>query len=98
MGKKLKSSFELAMERLQGTESKDTKTIALTAKQKEEIAEARRAASARIAEREILFQDAMKRMADPAEREKAENEYLIDRKRIDEVCERKVEAIRRRRS
>ena len=98
MGKKLKSSFELAMERLQAAESKDTKTIALTAKQKEEIAETRRAASARLAEREILFQDALKRMADPAEREKAENEYLIDRKRIDEDCERKVEGIRRRRS
>ena len=98
MGKQLKSSFELAMERLKASESKDTKTVTLSAAQKEEIAEARRAASARLAEREILYTDALKRMADPAEREKAENEYLTDRKRIDEDCERKVDAIRKRRS
>ena len=98
MAKKLKSSFELAMERLQAGEAKDTKTTPTSAKQKEEIAEAKRAASARLAEREILFKDAMKRMADPAEREKAESEYRIDRQRISEDCERKIEAIRRGRS
>ena len=94
MGKPLKSSFELAMERLRASETKETKTISLTPKQKEEIGEARRAASARLAEREILFKDALKRMADPAEREKAEAEYRIDRQRIEDDCERKVEAIR----
>ena len=95
MGKQLKSSFELAMERLKATESKETKTISLNAKQKEEIAEARRAASARLAEREILYKDALKRMVDPAEREKAENEYQVDRKRIEDDFERKVNAIRK---
>ena len=95
MGKQLKSSFELAMERLKATESKETKTISLNAKQKEEIAEARRAASARLAEREILYKDALKRMVDPAERAKAENEYQVDRKRIEDDCERKVNAIRK---
>ena len=95
MGKQLKSSFELAMERLKAAESKDTKAVSLSAKQKEQIADARRAASAKLAEREILFKDAMKRMPDPAEREKAENEYQIDRRRIEEDCERKVEAIRK---
>ena len=98
MAKHLKSSFELAMERLKASESKDTKAVPLNASQKEEIAEARRAAAARLAEREILFKDELKRIADPAEREKAETEYLIDRKRIDEDCERKVDAIRRGRS
>jgi hypothetical protein len=37
-------------------------------------------------------------MADPAEREKAESEYRIDRQRIDDDCERKVESIRRGKS
>lgn len=98
MGKQLKSSFELAMERLRAGESGDAKAKPLSAKQKEEIAEAKRVAAARLAEREILFRDAMKRLADPEEREKAESEYRTDRKRIDDDCERKVEAIRRGRS
>jgi hypothetical protein len=83
------------MERLRAADPAGAKKSPLTAKQKDEIAEARRVAAARMAEREILFKDALKQTHDPAEREKAENEYVIDRKRIDEDCERKVEAIRR---
>ena len=50
MGKQLKSSFELAMERLR-LRNKDTKAGPLSASQKEGIAETRRAAAARLAER-----------------------------------------------
>jgi hypothetical protein len=95
MGKQPKSSYELAMERLRAADPPGAKKSPLTAKQKEEIAEARRVAAAQLAEREILFEDALKETHDPAEREKAENGYRIDRKRIDDDCERKVEAIRR---
>lgn len=95
MGKPPKSSYELVMERLRAADPEGEKKGSLTAKQKEAIAEARRVAAARRAEREILYQDALKRMHDPAEREKAEAEYLTDRRRIDEDCEREVEAIRR---
>jgi hypothetical protein len=91
-----KSAYELAMERLRAADPEGTKKVSLTAKQKEEIAEARRAAAARLAEREILFNDAMNKAVDPAEREKAEGNYVTDRRRIDEDCERQVEAIRRR--
>jgi hypothetical protein len=97
MGKPPKSSYELAMERLRAADPAGAKKSPLSAKQKEEIAEVRRVATAQLAEREILFKDALKRMHDPAEREKAESGYLIDRRRIDDDCERKVEAIRRRR-
>ena len=90
-----KSAYELAMERLRVADPEGTKGSRLTAKQKEEIAEVRRAAAARLAEREILFNDAMKKAVDPAELEKAESNYLTDRRRIDEDCERQVEAIRR---
>ena len=83
------------MERLRAADPAGAKKSALTTKQKEAIAEARRVAASRLAEREILFRDSMKRTDDPAEREKAEGEYLIDRRRIDEDCEREVEAIRK---
>lgn len=97
MRKQPKSSFELAMERLRAADPAGAKPSPLNAKQKDEIAEARRVAAARLAEREILFKDALKQTHDPAEREKAENGYRIDRKQIDDDCERKVDAIRRRR-
>jgi len=95
MGKQPKSSYELARDRLRAADPPGAKKSALSAKQKEEIAEARRVAAAQLAEREILFEDALKETHDPAEREKAENGYRIDRRRIDDDCERKVEAIRR---
>lgn len=95
MAKPPKTSFELTMERLRAADPAGAKKSPLNAKQKEGIAEARRVAAARLAEREILFQDAMKQTHDPAEREKAEGEYRIDRKRIDDDCEREVAAIRR---
>ena len=98
MGKPPKSSYELAMERLRAADPKDTKIRTLSAKQKEAIAEARRVATARLAEREILFKDALKQMDDPAEREKAESEYVTDRKRIGEDSEKKIDAIRRGKS
>ena len=95
MAKSPKTAYELALERLQAADPAGAKQRPLTAKQKEEIAQVRQAATARLAEREILFRDAMKKVADPAEREKAESNYLTDRRRIDEDCERQVEAIRR---
>jgi hypothetical protein len=95
MGKPPKSSYELVMERLRAADPKAEKKSSLTAKQKEAIAEARRVAAARAAEREILFHDALKKIHDPAEREKAEAEYRTDRRRIDEDCEREVEGIRK---
>ena len=92
-----KTSFELAMERLKAEdrEAGTKKETPLTAKQKGAIAEARRIATARLAEREILFKDAMKKTAEPEARATAEREYQIDRQRINDDCERAVEEIRR---
>jgi hypothetical protein len=83
------------MERLRADDQKaGVEETPLTSGQKERIAESRRAATARLAEREILFRDALQRIADPAGREKAEQEYQIDRRRITEDCERAIAAIR----
>ena len=97
MADKLKSSFELAMERLRASEPAGGKEKPLSSAQKKKIAEARRIAAARLAELEILFKDALKRTLEPAQREKAEGEYHIDRQRINDDRDRAIEAIRRRR-
>ena len=96
MGKKPKSAYDLTMERLEAADRESgVKEISLSDVQKEAIAEARRVAASRLAEREILFRDAMRKTPDPAEREKAEEEYPIDRKRIEDDRDRAIESIRR---
>ena len=97
MADKLKSSYELAMERLRAADPNAGKEKSLTAAQKEEITEARRVAAARLAELEIHFHDASKRRGelDPAEQEKAEAEYQIDRQRINADLERAIAEVRR---
>lgn len=96
MGNKQKSAYDLAMEKLEAADRESgTKETTLTAAQKEAIAGARRTAAARLAEREILFRDALGKVADPLEREKAEGEYRIDRQRIDDDRDRAIEKIRR---
>jgi len=97
MADKLKSSYELAMERLKAADPAAGKEKPLTSAQKEKIAEARRVAASRLAELEILFNDPLKQLRDPAEQEKAEGEYQIDRRRINADLERAIEAIRRER-
>lgn len=90
-----KSSFELAMERLRAADPAGSKQKPLSSKQKEEIAEARRVAAGRLAECEILFKDSLKSISDPAELQKAEGEYQIDRQRINDDRDRAIDAIRR---
>jgi hypothetical protein len=90
MAKAPKTSYELAMERLRAADPPASKKEKpLTPAQKEEIAEARRVAAARLAECEILFNDPLKQFRDPVEREKAEGEYQIDRQRINADLERR---------
>jgi hypothetical protein len=94
--KKIMSSFDLAMERLRAADkASGTAEAPLTPAQKKQIAEARSVATSRLAEREILFKDAMRNTIDPVEREKAEHEYRIDRQRINDDLERTLEGIRR---
>jgi hypothetical protein len=94
MADKLKSSYELAMERLKAADPAAGKEKPLTSAQKEKIAEARRVAASRLAELEILFNDPLKQLRDPAEQERAEGEYQIVRRRINADLERAIEAIR----
>jgi hypothetical protein len=93
-----KSSYELAMERLR----KKDKDEGLddrppTPEQREAIAEARKLAEAKLAEREILHHSALRGVMDPESREKLDLEYRRDRDRITSDRERKIEEIRKRR-
>ena len=91
-----KSAVELAMERLRAADREaGIEETSLTDAQKAAIAEARSVAASRLAEREILFKDALKSVFDPATREKAEEEYQVDRSRIEADRDRAIDRIRR---
>jgi hypothetical protein len=93
--KPLKSSLELAMERLAkkdadaGVESRP-----LTDAQKEAIAEARNFYDAKIAEQEVLHQSKLRASMDPAEREVISQQYRRERERLTGERDRKVEKAR----
>jgi hypothetical protein len=92
----LKSALELALERLKKKDADaGIETKPLTDAQKTAIAEARNFCEAKIAEREVLLQSKLRRVADPAEREVLEQEYRRDRERLISERDAKIEKARR---
>src|SRR5438093_12141173 len=78
-----KSAYELAMERLrQKDREAGVEERPLTEKQKTAIAEARQVYQARVAEREILHQDALRKAQSREELEKLESDPAPDRERL----------------
>lgn len=93
--KPLRSSFELAMERLrkQDTDAGVTQR-SLTEDQKTAIAEVRTIYQAKIAEAEVLLQSRLRKTLDPAERETIEAELRRERERLASERDSKIEKIR----
>jgi hypothetical protein len=94
--KPIKSSYELAMERLrkkdadQGVESRP-----VTDAQKAAIAEVRNFYEAKMAEQQVLYQSALRTTADPEARATLEQQYRRDRERFTSERDSKIEKIRR---
>ena len=90
-----KTAYELAMERLRKKdEDAGVSAQALTAAQREAIAEARRVAESKVAEAQIMHRSRALALGDPGERAAAEEALRRDIQRIREDCDRKVEKIR----
>ena len=93
--KALKSSFELAMERLRKSDADaGVERRPVTDAQKTAIAEVRNFYEAKLAEVEVLHQSRLRAMVDPAERETREEEYRRDRDRLSTERDHKIEKIR----
>lgn len=93
----MKSSYELAMERL----NKSSPTVKLTAAQRKELAELDSRYAAKIAEREIALKDEMQKLANAGEAEKMEAAQLQlnnDRKKLQSELEDKKERVRQGKS
>lgn len=89
----MKSSYELAMERL----NKSAPTVKLTAAQKKELAELDSKYAAKIAEREIALKDEMDKFARAGDAEKmqqAQQQLTDDRKKLQSDLEEKKDRVR----
>jgi hypothetical protein len=93
--KKIKSAYELALERLASQGIEPPREEALSAETRERIAAARQKTAAKLAELEILHRDALRKVHEPLAREKAEEEYGRERRRLEEERDRQVEKLRR---
>jgi hypothetical protein len=92
---RLKSSFELAMERLKKSdEAEGIERRPPTEAQKAAIAEIRNFYEAKLAEAEVLHRGKMMTTVDPAEREAREQEYRRDRERLTSERDHKIEKAR----
>jgi len=94
--KPLKSSIELAMERLAKKDADagvETRTV--TDAQKAAIAETRNFYDSKMAELEVLYQSKMRATFDPAIRDTLADEYRRDRDHLTSERDNKIEKIRR---
>src|SRR6185503_17453038 len=92
---KMKSAYELALERLAGQGIEPPREEALSPEVRQRVAEARQKTEAKLAELEILHKDALKKSHDYAAHEKAEEEYRRERRRLEEDRDRQIEKLRR---
>ncbi len=92
----LKSSVELAMERLRKKDAEaGIESRVVTDEQKAAIAEIRSFYDAKIAEQEVLHQSKLRASTDPAEREAISLEYRRERERLTGDRDRKIEKARK---
>ncbi len=91
----MKSAYELALERLekQGIE-RPREEGALPEGMREQMAEVRRQAEAKLAELEILHQNRLQTVWEPAKRQEEEEDYVRERRRIEGDRDRKLEKLR----
>ena len=93
--KPLKSSFELAMERLKKKDAEEgVESKPLTKSQRADIAEARNFYEAKLAEQEVLYQSNRRAVTDLAALEALEQEYRRERERLTTERDAKIARIR----
>lgn len=90
----MKSAYELALERMEKQGIERPRGEEFSDALREKIAEVRNQAEARIAELEILHRDRLKGLFEHDARREEEEEYVRERRRIEENRDQKIEKLR----
>jgi hypothetical protein len=91
---RMKSAYELALERMEQQGIERPREETLSEEFREKVAAVRSQAAAKLAELEILHGNRLKGMYDPAKREEEEQDYVRERRRIEDDRERKIAKLR----
>lgn len=91
---RVKSAYELALERLESEGIERPREAALSDEERAQLGEVRQQAAAKLAELEILHRDRLSKIAEPEKRQQEEDDYVRERRRIEEQRERKLERAR----
>ncbi len=90
----MKSAYELALEQMEKQGIEPPRDGALSDADREQMAEVRRRAEAKIAELEIMHQGRLAKVASLDERQQELDGFKRERQRIEEDRDRKLEALR----
>jgi hypothetical protein len=90
----MKSAYELALERMEKQGIERPREEGLGGEVQEKIAEVRRQAEAKLAELQILHGDRLRKTLDPTKRQEEEDDYVRERRRIEEDRDRKIDKLR----
>jgi hypothetical protein len=93
-GTRMKSAYELALERMEREGIERPREGGLDEGVRVEMAEVRQRAEARVAELEILHRDRLQRLLEPEARRQEEEGYRDERRRIEEERDRRLDEIR----
>lgn len=91
----MKSAYELALERLEKEGIERPKAENLSEEVRRQIAEIRQKAEAELAQLEILHRNRLKTQHDPEKRQQEQDDYVLERRRVEEQRDRKIERLRR---
>src|SRR6185295_18918370 len=90
----MKSAYELALERLESQGIERPREESLSDEARRQMAEVRSKAEARIAELEILHQNRLKSIFDPVKRQEEDDDYVRERRRIEDDREARLDTLR----
>ena len=92
----MKSAYELALERLEKEGIERPRQEAVTEEVRGQMAEVRRQAEAKLAELEILHRDRLRGLFEPDKIQEEEEQYVRERRRIEDERDRKLAKLRGR--
>jgi hypothetical protein len=90
----MKSAYELALERMEKQGIERPRSEGLGEEVQKKIAEARQQTEAKLAELEILHRDRQLKNVDPVKRREDEDNYVRERRRMEDDRDRKIAKLR----
>lgn len=90
----MKTAYEVAIERLERQGIEGPRESGLDPAAREKIADVRGKTEAKLAQLEIMLQDRLRKLEDPVERAKAEEDYAEERRRLEEKRDWQISRIR----